>query len=790
MSGLLYQDFVHLFGLIKAGFIPQILNLKVRSVEIATEYFKRSNITYIIHASTAPVDQFKDDIFQAHKIIDMKEFQSYKISEDDVLAKPEESGDDTIMIYHTSGSTSGKPKPVPYIRKWVDANSRKRTHGIADGKEIGIGVNGIIHLSQFACSFQQFKNSACLVLMPWLDFTGSELVQTIRKCKANVLYQLTPLLGRALREAMTNDELKVALKSLNFVAFAGAALGDSEREWALENGIQLKNIYGSTELGVIMISKDNPAILHPVKLRGLVYNFISQDADLDSEAEITKLRNRLVELVVSPSSVDFPHHSLCDAVDGQFHTRDLFEEVEPNGFVYRGRLDDMIKMKFGQKCDTVFLESQVLADCKDLISVCVVVGSGKLSPVLLVEPLRVEETVEIDIDLLKKSLGRKVESVNKDGVPHERIRPSDILIVPSGALPRTPKGNINRSAAEHQILEAVGLVPKTVRTSNTNAVVKVVATVQCGDNQEFQDVLIDTGSAILWVGGEKPYVPGPHSVNLNTSFSVGYGAGGVSGPAFRDTVTIGEAKAKGAFIGAANSTNGFTLVKPIDGILGLGPSGSNQGDIFGLNATPTFIETLLQNGAISEPIFGISIAPLGINGDPEGSGEITFGGVDPTKFIGPIAWVPQNAPVDFHWEFNTTSMTFGTVSLDQPTFARTDTGTLLVGLPFDTLFDMLGTYNGSILVSGSSIDGVLTFPSNSASYLPSLDIVLGDSDFGVSVTISIPPSRYIVPTELYSTLNITLDSSNIATWLSSGGQGEFMLGQKWLENAYTAYDIH
>lgn len=53
---------------------------------------------------------------------------------------------------------------------------------------------------------------------------------------------------------------------------------------------------------------------------------------------------------------------------------------------------------------------------------------------------------------------------------------------------------------------------------------------------------------------------------LNTSFGVGYGAGGVSGVAYRDTITIGEAKATGAYIGAANSTNGFTLVKPIDGI--------------------------------------------------------------------------------------------------------------------------------------------------------------------------------------------------------------------------------
>ena len=35
--------------------------------------------------------------------------------------------------------------------------------------------------------------------------------------------------------------------------------------------------------------------------------------------------------------------------------------------------------------------------------------------------------------------------------------------------------------------------------------------VRAGADQEFSDVLIDTGSAILWVGGEKPYTPGPFS---------------------------------------------------------------------------------------------------------------------------------------------------------------------------------------------------------------------------------------------------------------------------------------
>jgi len=53
---------------------------------------------------------------------------------------------------------------------------------------------------------------------------------------------------------------------------------------------------------------------------------------------------------------------------------------------------------------------------------------------------------------------------------------------------------------------------------------------------------------------------------MSANFSVGYGAGGVAGQAFKDRVTVGEATVSSQIIGAANITSGFSLVQPIDGI--------------------------------------------------------------------------------------------------------------------------------------------------------------------------------------------------------------------------------
>lgn len=105
--------------------------------------------------------------------------------------------------------------------------------------------------------------------------------------------------------------------------------------------------------------------------------------------------------------------------------------------------------------------------------------------------------------------------------------------------------------------------------------------------------------------------------------------------------------------------------------VGLGPPGSNAGEVLGLNgsSTPTFVENLLSQGAIDEPVFGIYVNSLNVSegsggeeiGRGEGSGsgaqeigrgEIVFGGWDEGRVDGPLTWVPQNEPYNFHWEFN------------------------------------------------------------------------------------------------------------------------------------------
>jgi hypothetical protein len=86
-----------------------------------------------------------------------------------------------------------------------------------------------------------------------------------------------------------------------------------------------------------------------------------------------------------------------------------------------------------------------MAMCGNLIAACVVVGSGRPSPAIFVEP-----AVEMDHSKLKKEIIRKTRLFHSRRYLHERITSPDLIfIVPSRELPRTAtKGNIRRKAVE------------------------------------------------------------------------------------------------------------------------------------------------------------------------------------------------------------------------------------------------------------------------------------------------------------------------------------------------------
>ncbi|GJJ14652.1 hypothetical protein Clacol_008918 [Clathrus columnatus] len=401
MAGLTFSDMLHIFGIMRADYVPHLLNSAITNAEVAASFFQETNCGVIIYASQAS-NSVKNlpEHFVCHPIIDAEEIPE---NSDVILSYSKSAFDneEVVMILLTSGSVSGSPKLIRLRRRWFEANSRKRI--VQKQKFVIPRVGSFCHASQF----------------------------------------YTPLLSANIRHAHQNPELLSTLQAFPAVFFIGSALSKVDMEWCKNNNITLRSAFSATETGGLMVSGEDPSIFRLIKADGCSYGMVPVNSDLD-----TSPQSPLLELVVFSNSLDCPDRSFCDPIDGNFHTKDLFEEIRPGEYQYRGRWDDIIKLINATKCDTKYIEERVYTLCGDLISTCVVVGSEKPSPALVVEPT----STNINETELIWQLNDRLTSINEGGYPNERITPNHILVVSPGELPRTSivqfKRNVIRALTE------------------------------------------------------------------------------------------------------------------------------------------------------------------------------------------------------------------------------------------------------------------------------------------------------------------------------------------------------
>ena len=96
-----------------------------------------------------------------------------------------------------------------------------------------------------------------------------------------------------------------------------------------------------------------------------------------------------------------------------------------------------------------------------------------------------------------------------------------------------------------------------------------------------------------------------------------------------DTVTLAPTLViENQSIGVASQAQGFDGV---DGILGVGPTDLTQGTVSGTNQIPTVVDNLFSQSTITSDSLGIFFQPTTQEGAI--NGELTFGGVDSTKYV-------------------------------------------------------------------------------------------------------------------------------------------------------------
>ncbi|OBT73686.1 hypothetical protein VF21_06204 [Pseudogymnoascus sp. 05NY08] len=318
-------------------------------------------------------------------------------------------------------------------------------------------------------------------------------------------------------------------------------------------------------------------------------------------------------------------------------------------------------------------------------------------------------------------------------------------------------------------------------TPNSNAIdqdgtdFSYTTSVFVGSKNKRLRMLVDSGAASTWVMGSTCtnsscqihdlYGPADSDTYkaTTTTFSLQYGTGTVSGQYIEDTLGLAGFSLPVQF-GVANNVSDDFNNFPMDGILGL----SRVPNV----VVPGFVDTLIEKKLLDKNIFSVNIYRAS---DLANNGEITFGGVDASKYTGDITYTDITAP-GASWVIPVGEAGFnGKDSGLKGRNAIIDTGTTYCFMPpADAMLFYANVAGANVSEDGTSYA------------VPCTTTIPAEFTFS-GATYSIPSKDWVggkvggVETETMCTSNIY---SRNAT-----GDGSWVLGDTFLKSVYAVFDL-
>ncbi|KAI0367868.1 acetyl-CoA synthetase-like protein [Pilatotrama ljubarskyi] len=456
LKGSHWSDLAHIYSVAAAGFVPEVFGLPFTATFVQDLLGTHGAHVLIYDAAfeaLLPQVKWQQTIMRLPKLNELPKTDAQP------SAPPEVSEDDVAMIFHTSGTTGGRPKPVPQTHKWLVAEGEVtwkcviQRHPEGQQQHIFNNIGSFASIGAASCVTFMSWSGACLTQSSGREITAAEFLAMVQQCGLNFLLQYAPWLAKLLAAARESPDILDALRGLQQIAYTGASLSNSDEGWALEQGIPLTPMYANTECGPLMVASLESREPY-LRLASEVDCKLLPVGLADGENAHGAPGRQLYEFYVSADSKTCPHPSIRNRPAGHV-TGDLFEEAKPGCYVFRGRSDDWIRTGGNPAfCDTKAIEENVLKTCGDVVHNCVVVGHQRICPVLVVEPepsADLSSSPEAQLKL-KDLIIDRTAAFNEKLFAHERITsPECILLVPAWSLPRTTeKGNVRRKATEEQ----------------------------------------------------------------------------------------------------------------------------------------------------------------------------------------------------------------------------------------------------------------------------------------------------------------------------------------------------
>ena len=348
-------------------------------------------------------------------------------------------------IHHTSGTSTGLPKPIPI------------THCGAVGvlpffedDRATFTTTPLYHGGPADC-FRSWAAGAAIWLFPGqrdVPITANTVLSAVNLSKSSpampeirfftaVPYILEIVAGSA--------DGKAFLKSVHLVGTGGASLSQKSGDELVELGVRLLSRYGSAECGFILSSKRDYEVDKDWKyLR----------AYPSPALQFVELENDLAELILMK---DWPFLAKSNRDDGGYATSDVFKrhDAKPGLWAYNSRNDAQIALSTGKKFDP----SPIEASLKDVLAGLnyvrdlYIFGAGRPHPGLLVLPT---QTAPSDSEIINK-VWSIIQVASPHIPPHAQIKHHMVVVTDRNSPPlqKSSKGTIIRRQVEEDYSETI-----------------------------------------------------------------------------------------------------------------------------------------------------------------------------------------------------------------------------------------------------------------------------------------------------------------------------------------------
>ncbi|KAF3480832.1 ochratoxin A non-ribosomal peptide synthetase [Arthroderma uncinatum] len=308
-----------------------------------------------------------------------------------------------------------------------------RTAGVPDrltSDDLMMATTPFFHLMGFSLLIMAVFHGIPCVILPDKPLSTDLLTSVLNFTKPTAAL-FPPCI---LEDMSTSPEAMDALSDLKYVYFGGGPLA-TEIGHKISERTKLVSFLGMTEGGFVLSMVPQDEEDWSYFEWGTSFG-IKMEAVADGLFEMVLHRRERPDL--QPIFHTFPELE-------RYHTKDLYSPhpTKPDLWKFHGRLDDVIILSNGLKCNPVTMEK--IIEGHPLVSRAVIVGLGRFQTALLVEPNWSQWAEDSSEDTFIEQIWPTVREANRIGPTHGRVMKNRIGVASrSKPFSTTPKGSTQR----------------------------------------------------------------------------------------------------------------------------------------------------------------------------------------------------------------------------------------------------------------------------------------------------------------------------------------------------------